>query len=156
TPVAPILFTMLAIFIFPKFLQILRDMEVPVPPLTTYVVDHAQLFAGILILAAVLVYMVALFFVLRPRLASCFRAYSFPLGGWIAYRHHWRRRRMQRDFSAMVSILLDADVDEARAVTLAAESTANQMFIRRAALVSSDLREGKSLPEAMRRFDDSG
>jgi type II secretory pathway component PulF len=63
---------------------------------------------------------------------------------------------MQRDFSAMVAILLDAGVPEARAIAMAANSTANQIVIGRSNLAIADLRAGKSLPEAMKQLDDSG
>jgi type II secretory pathway component PulF len=156
TPLAPVCFTMLAVFVFPKFLLILQDMEVPVPALTVYVVDHSLSLAGILIAAALSLYLIAFFFVVGPRVASWFRVYSFPLSDWIAYRLPWRRKRMQRDFSAMAAILLDAAVPEPRAIALAANSTANQIVIGRSNLAIADLRAGKSLPEAMRRLDDSG
>ena len=35
----------------------------------------------------------------------------------------WRRKRFQRDFSAMLAVLLDAEVPETEAVGLAAEAT---------------------------------
>ena len=155
TPVVPVYFAILAVFVFPKFLAILQELEVPVPALTVYVVDHALSLAGILIAAALLLYLIAFFFVVGPRAASWFRVYSFPLSDWIAYRLPWRRKRMQRDFSAMVAILLDATVPEPRAIALAANSTANQIVIHRSNLVIADLRAGKGLPEAMRQLDNS-
>jgi len=123
--------------------------------LTVYVVNNALCLAGILIVAAMALYLIAFFFVVGPRAASWFRVHSFPLSDWIAYRLPWRRKRMQRDFSAMVAILLDAGVPEARAIALAANSTANQIVIDRSNLAIAHLRAGKSLPEAMRRLDDS-
>jgi len=155
TPVVPVYLATLAVFVFPKFLVILGDLEVPLPALTVYVVDNALFLAGALILAAMSLYLIAFFFVAGPRAASWFRIHSFPLSDWIAYRLPWRRKRMQRDFSAMVAILLDAGVPEARAIALAANSTANQIVIARSNLAIADLRAGKGLPEAMRRLDDS-
>jgi hypothetical protein len=83
-------------------------LEVPLPALTVYVVDNAFGLAGILIAAAMAIYLIAFFFVVGPRAASWFRVHSFPLSDWIAYRLPWRRQRMQRDFSSMVAILLCA------------------------------------------------
>ncbi len=68
----------------------------------------------------------------------------------------WTRRRLQRDFCAMLSVLLDAGVAEPKAVALAAESTANVAFIRRATRALEDLSAGKNLETALRRFDNAG
>src|SRR5262249_17850716 len=65
-------------------------------------------------------------------------------------------KRMQRDFSAMLAVLLDAGVPEDRALLLAAESTANQIFVHRAARAVTQLRQGVTLTETMRQFDDTG
>ncbi len=67
----------------------------------------------------------------------------------------WRRKRLQRDFSSMVSVLLDAEVPEAEAVALAAESTANLQVTRRANIVCALLKNGVKLPVAIRALDDS-
>jgi len=74
----------------------------------------------------------------------------------IAFRTPWRRMRMQRDLSAMLAVLLDAGVPEARALELAAASTANRVFVRRAGAARAALAEGESLVKAVMRLDDSG
>jgi type II secretory pathway component PulF len=63
---------------------------------------------------------------------------------------------MHRDFSAMLALLLDAEVPEARAVTLAAESTASGILVRRSKAVVEDLQRGVKLTEALRHLDDAG
>jgi type II secretory pathway component PulF len=68
----------------------------------------------------------------------------------------WRRKRLQRDFSAMLAILLDSGVPEADAVALAAECTANNIFERRAARTVEALKRGVALPQAIQLMDDSG
>ena len=55
----------------------------------------------------------------------------------------------------MLAVLLDAEVPEAEAVSLAAQSTANLAIIRRAQKVRALLQEGVKLPEAMRALDNS-
>jgi type II secretory pathway component PulF len=72
------------------------------------------------------------------------------------YRLPWRRKRLERDFSVMLAILLDAEVPEEQAVTLAAQSTDNGVFIRRGAVVAQRLCEGMRLTEAVQAFDDTG
>ena len=67
----------------------------------------------------------------------------------------WRRKRLQRDFSAMLAVLLDANVPEAEAVTLAAEATANRVFVRRGKKVRTRLESGMKLADALRALDPS-
>lgn len=68
----------------------------------------------------------------------------------------WRRKRLERDFSAMLSVLLDSGVAEPDAVPLAAQATGNARFGRRAAQVCERLAAGVALPEALQTLDDSG
>lgn len=68
----------------------------------------------------------------------------------------WVRRRKQRDFSAILALLLDAGMPEAKAVRLAGESTANLVLASRARHVAEELARGVKLTEALRLMDDSG
>lgn len=79
-----------------------------------------------------------------------------PFGDRCLFRLPWRRKRMQRDFSAMLAILLDAGMPEIEAVTLAAQSTANRIFTERASIVAERLRQGVKLTEAIRALDETG
>ena len=63
---------------------------------------------------------------------------------------------MQRDFSVMLAVLLDAGMPEPQAVVLAANCTANAIFQRRAARAGEGLRQGLKLTEAIQTMDDSG
>ena len=55
----------------------------------------------------------------------------------------------------MLALLLDAGVTERRAVELAAACAANRVFQHRAELVVGALQEGQTLPEALKKIDDS-
>lgn len=68
----------------------------------------------------------------------------------------WVCRRKQRDFSAMLALLLDTGLPEAKAVQLAGESTANLVLAARARRVAGELARGVKLTEALRLMDDSG
>jgi type II secretory pathway component PulF len=74
---------------------------------------------------------------------------------WMLLRLPWRRKRLQRDFSAMLAVLLDAEVPETEAVRLAAQSTGNLAIARRAEKVCALLQEGVTLPKAIRALDNS-
>jgi type II secretory pathway component PulF len=79
-----------------------------------------------------------------------------PLRDRILFALPWRRRRLQRDFCATLSLLLDAGTPERAAVALAAEGTASHVFIRRARRALADLAAGKPLREALRQIDQAG
>ena len=75
---------------------------------------------------------------------------------WVEWQLPWRRKRLERDFSVLLAILLDSGMPEERAVTLAAEGTANGRFRARAAAVVAELRRGVKLTEAVAGMDDTG
>jgi type II secretory pathway component PulF len=79
-----------------------------------------------------------------------------PILEQVHYRLPWRRKRMQRDFSTMLAVLLDSGVSEAEAVTLAADCASNGPFRRRAARVVQALQQGVKLTKAVESMDDSG
>lgn len=66
---------------------------------------------------------------------------------WI--RVPWQRRRLQRDFTRTLAVLLDAGVPEDRALTEAGFATGNGIFINRANLAATKLRSGVALTEAV-------
>jgi type II secretory pathway component PulF len=74
----------------------------------------------------------------------------------IQYTFPWRRKRMQRDFSAMLAVLLDAGVPESEALELAADCTANNVFRQRVARARTGLAQGLKLAQAVEIIDDSG
>ena len=84
------------------------------------------------------------------------RAFSFPFVDWIAWRVPWKRKRLQRTFSAMLAVLLDGGVPEVEAVRLAGECTANEICRKRTARILAALQQGTKLDDAVRAFDDSG
>jgi hypothetical protein len=79
-----------------------------------------------------------------------------PAADWLWLRVPWRRKRLQCDFSAMLALLLDAQLPEEQAVTLAALSTANAAFIRLGREAVERLRAGMKLPDALQCIDDTG
>lgn len=147
----------LAIFILPKFREIYRDLLGGVfPPLLQFLLDHS----GTLVLAqmAVSAFLIcaAIIYVAGPGLIAELVPPLKPLSDRIGHALPWRRKRMQRDFSAMLAILLDAEVPEPEAVKLAAESTANTIIIGRAQLVIQSLERGTKLPGAILMLDHTG
>jgi type IV pilus assembly protein PilC len=90
-----------------------------------------------------------------PRLQRWLQYVLPGVPDWASWQFPWRRKRLHRDFSAMLSILLDANVPEVEAVALAGEATNNRMFRRRADRVRSLLVKGVKLPQAIHVLDNS-
>jgi type II secretory pathway component PulF len=150
----------LLIFIVPKFREIFHDLlQGLVLPRTTQlllVAGHYAAPLNLLLLVAVLFGLTICFERGRQLWFALYTHMLKPFGDRILFRLPWRRKRMQRDFSAMLAILLDAGMPEADAVSLAAQSTANGVFTRRAQTVVERLQQGVKLTEAIRAFDDTG
>ncbi len=158
TPVFPAPMTVMRIYILPKWKDIFHSMsDGPLPALTQIVFDDNGWFVIIQYTMMLLLYVAAAFYIAGPRTSVWLkRNLSIAILDRLAFRIPWKRKRMQRDFSAMLAMLLDAEVPEARAIQLAAESTANEVFVERARKVVAELSQGKTLNEALQRFDGTG
>jgi len=78
--------------------------------------------------------------------------------GWVdgvRYLIPWCRKRLQRDFSHMLAILLDSGISEEKALELAAESTANGVIKQRAQKAIAAVRSGTGMVKAVQLMDDS-
>jgi len=134
----------------PAFRNAVAALDVHVPA-ASYVLLHGSLWLGAQF-GMVFILLVAVFLHARGPAAARW----FPILQRWQYHLPWRRKRMERDFSTMLGILLDSSMPEHEAVTLAAECTANSVFRRRAARIIAALGEGIKLPEAVAAMDDSG
>jgi type II secretory pathway component PulF len=119
-------------------------------------VRWAPYLIGFQLLAVLLVYLFTAVFLGGPRFVSWIEARLVPAVDWLHLRSPWRRKRLQRDFSAMLALLLDGGIPEERAVTLAAGSTANSVFIGIGRRVVEQLRAGAKLPVALEIIDTTG
>ena len=146
------MFLFISIMILPKFVEVFHGLTGDLP-------------AGILFLNAfgkplITFQLLVLFGVVLALLihgeGHFMRKWFGPVVDWVAARTPWKRRRMQRDFSTLLAILLDARMPEAEAVELAADCAANRAFKHRAQIVIARLREGQRLTEAVQALDDSG
>jgi type II secretory pathway component PulF len=144
------------IVVLPKFKEVFASMTMDLPPFTRMVFGNSTLPLAILTAGYVLVWIAALAYIGGPSLRELLRNFSPGLVDRFLYRLPWRRKRLQRDFSAMLAVLLDSDVPEVEAVSLAAETTANTVVRQRAAKVCALLDSGVKLPIAIRALDDSG
>jgi type II secretory pathway component PulF len=155
-PVNLILLTMLQVYVFPQFLAVFRNMDGTVPAGLLLLTQFKWLIFAIQVLMFLVVWSAALVYIDGPRLFLWLEKTSAPLTHRIIYALPWRRKRLQRDFSGMLAILLDAGVPEPEAVGLAADCTANTIFQRRAERAVAGLRQGMKLAEAVQMVDDTG
>ena len=116
-----------------------------------FIYDNFPLLIGIQGFVLLCLWAAVLAYIAGPQLVAW-----FPFLDELRYWIPWRRKRLQRDFSTMLSVLLDSGVPEAAAVALAADCTANGTFQRRAAQVAAQLKGGLTLPQAVASLDESG
>ena len=173
----PVLTWILNVMVYPKFFEILYVYGESLPAVSLWVRRMSFWAAGAQLLIAFVLWGWVLFYMTGPRAYRLVRTdgsaasrrpvYKIPLWDFIGeplspwrdrilYALPWRRRRLQRDFCATLAILLDAETPEPAAISLAAEATANHVFIQPARRALADLAAGKTLPMALRRFDHAG
>jgi type IV pilus assembly protein PilC len=156
TPVACAIVSVTAIFVMPRFEEILADMEIAIPPVTGWMMGQTGSFVWLLNALFLGVLITATFYLGGPRLTAWLQNGIFPFSDWAAWQLPWKRKRLQRDFASMLATLLDSGMSDDRALLLAGESMANQVVTRNATRALADLRSGLPLTEAVRRLDRSG
>jgi type II secretory pathway component PulF len=148
----------LAVFVIPKFKEVFAGLGggMRLPFFSEFVLGNGKTIVLFQLGFIALIWLLMLAYVGGPRVGEWLRRVLPGVPDRILFWFPWRRKRLQRDFSAMLSVLLDAEVPEAEAVALAAESTANGVIRRRAAKVCELLNQGVKLSEAIRAVDDCG
>lgn len=156
TPAWMVAFTGFCVFVLPKLQQIMFDLGAAPPVLLLWLAANLRLLVvgQLLVLAAG--WFLAALYLGGPRFRDRLTQWAPRLVAGLAFRLPWRRRRMQRDFSATLAVLLDAGLAEPRAVQLAAATAGNERFTVQASQVIDDLRGGVALPAALERLDKTG
>lgn len=143
--------------VLPRFKEVFAGMldNQALPAFTRLVFGGETWVMTIQTAVIAVVWLAALVYVGGPRLHGWVHRLFPVTQDWLLALLPWRRKRLHRDFSAMLAVLLDSEVPEAEAVTLAAKSTANLSLIRRAEKVCARLKQGVKLPEAISALDNS-
>ncbi|HWC58157.1 MAG TPA: type II secretion system F family protein [Verrucomicrobiae bacterium] len=157
SPAAIIIPIMLNVMVIPKFKEVFGGMYGgQLPAFTRFVMGSSHTMFFIQLAVICVTWFLLFAYVGGPRVRGWFRAVLGPLPDWIHFHLPWRRKRLQRDFSAMLAVLLDAHVPESEAVILAGDCTANSIVRRRAERIRAQLTRGVKLPEAIRAIDNAG
>jgi type IV pilus assembly protein PilC len=153
--VVPIVFR---IQILPKYKQVFEGLleGARLPAFSRFVFGEGGLFTQIQLVLVAFIWVAALVYIGGPALVGWINRLLPGLPGALAIRLPWQRKRLQRDFSSMLALLLDHGVPETEAVNLAAESTANSSIQKRARQAQERLKQGAGLPEALQAMDDCG
>jgi len=142
------------VYIIPRFEAMMDDLGVAGLPATVLLFYRTPLGHLVLTGVAALVALAAAFYIGGPWLVAALHLRR--AASWVQCLLPWRRKRLQRDCSAMLGVLLDAGVPEAEALTLAATSTGNTVLAARAEAAAAALSQGATLAEAVARLDRSG
>jgi type II secretory pathway component PulF len=161
TPFTTFIPLLLKIKVLPSFQKIFADMGegTPLPAFTSFVFEHNTGFILAQVALMGIVWLLTLTYIGGPRLRGVICTVvpgAAAVIDQVLWALPWRRKRLQRDFSAMLAALLEAGVPESEAVGLAGESTANVVLRRRVTQVRALLSRGTRLPEAVRVLDASG
>jgi type II secretory pathway component PulF len=154
-PVLPVVSIMLSVFVLPKFEQIADDMGAGIPLFSQAVFGLRYGFVWAQIAVMSCFQLIMFCYIAGPRMRGGSSGFSFFIDRML-WLLPWRQKRIQRDFATMLALLLDAGVPEHRALLLAAESSNNSLFIRRAQAAAERISVGTKLTEAVRALDDSG
>lgn len=158
SPAAIVIPIMLNVMVIPKFKEVFNGMleGAQLPGFTQWVLAASQDILLVQALVILATWFLLFAYIGGPRVHRWFHRLLRSVPDWIHFHLPWRRKRLQRDFSAMLAILLDAQVPESDAVALAADSVANSVIYRRAEIIGLELARGVKLPEAIRAIDDAG
>jgi type II secretory pathway component PulF len=164
TPVAIAILSVLQIYVLPQFEAVIQglqyvDAETPIPPLPLglrLLAWHRAEMLWVEVIILLTVWLAASIYIGTPPIFQWFERLFPSLADRVNFLLPWRHQRLQRDFSSMLAMLLDGGVPEPEAVALAADCTANFVFIRRARRVVAELQKGVKLTDALRLLDDTG
>ncbi len=155
-PIAIWLISVLSVFVIPRFKDVAAGSDAPLWPVTRFVFGYTFLFIDFEMIIFFVLVAVATIYIGGPGFVRYFRFKSIPVVDELEWHIPWKRKKLQRTFSAMLAVLLDGGVPEAEAVRLAGDCTANEICRRRAQQIVLALQQGRKLQDAIGAFDVSG
>ena len=158
SPSLVVITSVIGVFIMPKFMLIWEDMNAGEKGtgLLQFATDHFLLINSVCVLFTLIIAGVLVLYGAGERSRKWLDSFGFPLSARLDRLLPWKHRRLKRDFSTMLGLLLDVGLPEDRAVELAAKSTSNSEFEKRGAAVIRHLKNGETLTQAIRFIDGEG
>ncbi len=156
TPVAIAILTVIQIYVLPQFQAVVAGMSVEIPAGLRLLTEHRNGVLWTELFILLFVWITSSFYIGTPPFYFWFERLFPALCDRLNMLLPWRHKRLQRDFSSMLALLLDGGVPEPEAVTLAADCTANAILMQRARRVVAELKQGAKLTEAIQIMDNSG
>jgi len=156
SPIAVFLMALLRAKVVPSLRHIFGVMSETRPVFPEFILSHMHWLVWAQASVVLVLMIAALVYIGGPRLTGWLQLGVLPFVDSLAWRVPWKRKRLQRAFSATLAVLLDGGVPELEAVRLAGECTANAICGRCARRVMAALEQGAKLNDAVRTFDDSG
>src|SRR6185503_4312035 len=101
TPGSLILFAIVVVKVFPSVLAVAQGLGAPEPSGIRFMVENRPWICLAELIAMLVLWAMAFIYAAGPRATSW-----IPFLNAIYFRLPWRRKRMQRDFSAMLAVLL--------------------------------------------------
>ncbi|MEI7728002.1 MAG: type II secretion system F family protein [Verrucomicrobiota bacterium] len=157
-PAAVSVLFMLSIFVVPKLKYIFDDEvadAVVFPAYCEYVINNPMLWVMAAVALTLVTWLAAWLHSGEPAGLRWLEVEMFPVKSWQEMILPWKRKRMLRDFSAILALLLDAGLPEEKALRVAGDSTANWHFQKRVENAIQKLQAGQKLTEAVAQLDDS-
>jgi type II secretory pathway component PulF len=154
--VACFMIWLVATFVIPRFKDLAIEAGVKMWPVSEFVLGNAFWLIGFEMAIFFALVTLAFIYLGGPGFVCFFRFRGFPVVDWITWHLPWKRKKLQRTFSAMLAVLLDGGMTEPDAVRLAGDCTANEICRKRVARIIAALQQGAKLDDAVRVFDDSG
>jgi type II secretory pathway component PulF len=139
--------------VFPILGDILSGYGAKAPWGFAIVGNHATAIFIFQALSIASLYAAAVFYIGGNRFTRWLEAGIFPISAWLALRIPWKRKRLYRDFSTSLAMLLDAGLPEERALQMAADATANELFQQRASEAIAELKTGAAFTSALQTLD---
>jgi len=156
TPFSLFVLAFQTVVVFPKFREIVRGFSGTSTAVFEFVAGHLPWLIALQGLVFTLLLFSAVLYIGGPRFVRWFQFKNLPFVDAIAWRVPWKRKRMQRNFSAILAVLLDGGVPEPLALRLAGDCAANEIVRRGTARVEASLASGLALPDAVALLDDRG
>lgn len=156
TPLVLFLLGAFGLYILPQYKAIAAGFDIPRQEGVEFVLDHLWLIFSVMGSLMLLLWGVVFVYTGGPRLHSLTDFCLGNLIGRIQFALPWRRKRMQRNFSTMLGVLLDSGLPENLSLRFAGACACNPVFESRCEQAAQRLATGTKLTEAVESIDASG